>query len=172
MMSSLSFRLIEFENVCIDLRYLTFSKDDDCIDNNKEYIIFLNVKKAFYSNFNITTDMSLETLTMYIYENLQHRVDGERVMLRGNPFERIFINERDRNQSTVIEISDQARIIVANKLHPDEKYHQRITGYMDFEKRHEPPPSIIDADNKILAKHERDELNREYEMKILFYNLN
>jgi hypothetical protein len=172
MASSLSFRLIEFENVCIDLRYLTFSKDDDCIDNNKDYIIFLNVKRAFYSNFHITTDMSLETLTMYVYENLQHRVDGERVMLRGDPFERIFINERDRNQSTVIEISDQARIIIANKLHPDEKYHQRITGYMDFERRHEPPPSIVDADNQILAKHERDELNREYEMKILFYNLN
>ena len=117
--------------------------------------------------------MSLETLTMYVYENLQYRVDGKREMLRGDPFERIFINERDRNQSTVIELSERARIIIANKLHPDEKYHQRITGYMDFEKRHNPPPSILDdEDRKILTKHERDELNREYEMKILFYDIN
>jgi hypothetical protein len=58
-------RYLEFDDVVLDLTSLIFLEFDNA--QNEEYIIFMNVKKAFYKNFHITCDLSLETLTVLVY---------------------------------------------------------------------------------------------------------
>lgn len=135
-MSSLNTRYLEFENVSVDLRHVSFTRNTQCPGDNKRYIIFLNVKKAFYSNFEIESDLSLETLTMYIYHNVRIQINNC-VLTLNAPNKHIAFNEVDYNQSLFIEPTpnDEARIIVAQTIYSHESYHQRITGYMDFERR-------------------------------------
>ncbi|AJD80739.1 hypothetical protein [Pseudoplusia includens SNPV IE] len=163
--TSFSARFLEFEQVCIDLRYVTFVDDISCEINDsraQDYIIFLNVKKAMFCNFNIKTDMSLETLAEYIYDNVRVSIDGRLHRKPLNMAECVHFNGADNNNSIFIDLHDQARIIVAKKLFDDERYHQRITGYLDFENR-----LNLNSKKNLLTDRERALLDREYEIEML-----
>ncbi|AAY83980.1 ORF-48 peptide [Chrysodeixis chalcites nucleopolyhedrovirus] len=163
--TSFSARFLEFEQVCIDLRYVTFIDDISCDNINNcahDYIIFLNVKKAMFCNFNITTDMSLETLAEYIYDNVRVTIDGRLHRKHSIMAECVRFNGADNNNSIFINIHAEARVIVAKKLFDNERYHQRISGYIDFENRSDPNDK-----KKLLTDRERALLDREYEIKML-----
>lgn len=151
-MTTINAMFLEFENVAVDLRHIKFSQNDN--SQNSEYIIFLNVKKAIYSNFNLKTDFSLETLTMYIYENVVLNID-EKPQTFDISFEKLIFNDWDDNNSIIIDLATDARIIVARALRPGEKYHQHVSGYLDFERRHL-------NDVRRLSDSERAHINRLY----------
>nr|UPO71102.1 orf45 [Trichoplusia ni single nucleopolyhedrovirus] len=164
--TSLGARFLEFEQVCIDLRYVTFMDDTTCDITTTgpvhDYIIFLNVKKAMFCNFNITTDMSLETLAEYIYDNVRVVIEERLLRKPLNMIECVQFNIADNNNSIFINLHAEARIIVAKKLFDNERYHQRITGYLDFEKRLD-----LNSKKNLLTDKERALLDREYEIKML-----
>nr|QNN89412.1 ORF93 [Spilarctia obliqua nucleopolyhedrovirus] len=72
MILSLHARRLEFDNVILDLSQLELN--DGQPENH--YIVFLNVKRAFYKNFIVSCDMSLETFALHVYQNAQLTVDG------------------------------------------------------------------------------------------------
>ncbi|QEI03599.1 hypothetical protein [Rachiplusia nu nucleopolyhedrovirus] len=172
--SSLSARFLEFEQVCLDLRYVTFMQDfylDSryiCCYNNSpavnnvtsEYIIFLNVHKAIFCNFKISSDMSLETLTEYVYDNVRFTIEDK--LIQKPPFSKCttFIENDDKN-SIIIDLHPLARVVIARVIFPNERYHQRISGYIDFENRLRPGYCVMDDDK------ERARKDREYEINLL-----
>nr|ANS70943.1 hypothetical protein [Lymantria dispar multiple nucleopolyhedrovirus] len=159
---SVATRYLEFDGVTLDLRHVAFSRSQDEL-NNTDYIIFFNVKRALFRNFNLVSDLSLETLAMFVYENVRCTIGGrvcQRDTAAARRFEQFIFNENDRNKSIIIELHDDARLIVAAAIKPHEKYHQRVGGYMDFEKRHSP------ADERDLTEAERAERDRLYEIKL------
>jgi Nucleopolyhedrovirus protein of unknown function (DUF918) len=160
-MTSINVKYLEFAEVCLDLRHVHFSKNEN--ENNSEYIIFLNVYKAFYSNFNIVCDLSLESLCEYIYKNVIYTIDGVKQNNDILLYDRFIFNEHDKNKSVFIEFSENARIIVATTIRFDERYHQRVGGYIDFENRH------FNTKEKVLSKEERAELDKTCEIKLLGY---
>nr|AJR20335.1 orf-59 protein [Lymantria dispar multiple nucleopolyhedrovirus]AMO27559.1 hypothetical protein [Lymantria dispar multiple nucleopolyhedrovirus]AQQ80082.1 hypothetical protein [Lymantria dispar multiple nucleopolyhedrovirus] len=156
---SVAARYLEFGGVALDLRHVVFSRAADEAQN-ADYIIFLNVKKAMFANFNLVSDLSLESLALFVYENLHHLVDG-RLQRHGCYFEKLIFNEHDRNKSIVVELDEDARLIVAAAVKPHEKYHQRIGGYLDFEQRHDPPAA------EQLTDAQRAERDRLYEIELV-----
>lgn len=133
-----------------------------CSNNNNtsEYIIFLNVHKAIYCNFKITSDMSLETLAEHVYDNVRCTIKGRLIQKPLFATCTKFIAS-DNNNSISLELHASAKIIVARTIKPDERYHQRVTGYIDFENRHD-PDYCIQIDEK-----ERARKDREYEIRLL-----
>ncbi|AAC70245.1 LdOrf-60 peptide [Lymantria dispar multiple nucleopolyhedrovirus] len=160
---SVAARYLEFDGVALDLRHVVFSRAADEA-HNADYIIFLNVKKAMFANFNLVSDLSLESLALFVYENLHHLVDGQ-LQRHGCYFEKLIFNEHDRNKSIVVELDEDARLIVAAAVKPHEKYHQRIGGYLDFEQRHDQPGGGAAAEQ--LTDAQRAERDRLYEIKLV-----
>ncbi|AJD09253.1 hypothetical protein [Condylorrhiza vestigialis mutiple nucleopolyhedrovirus] len=155
-------RRLDFDNVTLDLNHVTFNTDHN--DNNENYIVFLNVKRAFYKNFHLTCDMSLETLSMYVYENASVIVNGVQLPRSPDFVQHIAFNASDRDQSMLIDFTPEARIVVARKLRADERYYQRASGFADFQRRHEQPPAFVERD-----LHVRNATDRELE--IILFNL-
>ncbi|QHB21694.1 ac57 [Artaxa digramma nucleopolyhedrovirus] len=168
MSSTVNVKFIEFGGVGLDLRHLNYSVSSVGADN-REYIIFLNVNKAFYINFNIVCDMSLETLTHYIYENVKYTIDGELQQICKINYEHFIINEHDKNKSIVIEYGPGARIIVAETIRPNEKYNQRVSGYIDFENRHESMKQLGATKPTTMTVQERSDYDRRCEIELLKY---
>nr|WRK23028.1 hypothetical protein [Bombyx mori nucleopolyhedrovirus]WRK23718.1 hypothetical protein [Bombyx mori nucleopolyhedrovirus] len=152
-------KYLEFDDVVLDLTSLTFLEFDN--DQNEEYIIFMNVKRAFYKNFHITCDLSLETLTVLVYEKARLIVKQMKFEQPSNFVDFISFNATDNDNSMIIELCSDARIIVAKKLTPDETYHQRVSGFLDFQKRNWIPRPPIESDPKV-----RNVLDRELEIKL------
>ncbi|ACO53483.1 unknown [Euproctis pseudoconspersa nucleopolyhedrovirus] len=132
--TTVNVKYVEFGGISLDLRHVNYPISPNKFQNNN-YIVFLNVNKAFYTNFDVVTDMSLETLTHYIYENVEYRIDEKLQKFQIN-YEHFRINEHDDNKSIIIEFEPQARIIVAKAIRAGEKYSRRVSGYIDFENRH------------------------------------
>lgn len=129
-------RYIEYDEIIIDLRCVSYSVDRESHQNNSQYIVFLNAKKIFYTNYVLTTDMSLETLTMYIVERVIYMENKQRIPIMNNVYKKIQYNEMDKNCSLIVNLSENARIVIARTIKPGERYAQRIGGYIDFEHRH------------------------------------
>ena len=173
---SVAIRYLEFDKVCLDLRHIVFSYNKTEPYLNDKYIIFLNVKRAIFCNFEIHTDMSLETLALYIYENVHYKIankndknsNGDNVDYtikqhhKTNFAHHIQFNENDKNLSIIINLDANARIVVAKSVRPDEKYHQRITGYLDFERRHQ-----LRGVTSFATQQDRLLLDRQYETELL-----
>ncbi|AXS67709.1 ac57-like protein [Cryptophlebia peltastica nucleopolyhedrovirus] len=159
MATNMSARFLEFEEVCIDLRNVHFSFDQDHQSNNKTFIIFMNVKQAFYSNFKIKTDLSLETLTYYIYQHCLCTVE-DTVLPIFRRFDQFIFNENDKCKSIIIQLHRRARVIVAECIRENEYYHSDVSGYIDFENRHTRLPLS-------LSEEERSKINREAQLKLL-----
>lgn len=137
MLSSVGSRLLEHDGYCLDLR------DVPLEGSTSEYIIFLNVKRAFFSNFHVLSDLSLESLALHIFQHLRHRVAHVDINLAGAHFvDYIEHDERDRD-AMHINLHPWLRVVVARKIRKHESYHQRITGYMDFENRLDPPNAAL-----------------------------
>ncbi|AGR56798.1 ac57 [Hemileuca sp. nucleopolyhedrovirus] len=167
-MTTVNVKYLEFGGTSLDLRHVSFPHCNKNEANNNEYIVFLNVKKAFFRNFKIISDLSLESLTYYIYENVKCTIDGKESSKNDGinkviDYNKFVFNEHDKNRSIIIEFDSNARIIVASAIRPDEFYHQRVSGYVDFENRHTTTTTEI-------SPNERDALDREYEIKLLNYN--
>ncbi|AVA31177.1 ac57 [Oxyplax ochracea nucleopolyhedrovirus] len=154
---------VEFDDVILDLTDLIFEQSED--DNDEHYIIFLNIKKAFYKHFYLKCNMSLETLTLYIFNNLTFISKQIKFVPPKNFVDYISFNADDNNNSMFIELCSDARVIVAKRLHSKETYHQRVCGFLDFQKRNFTPLPIIIED-----QHVRDKMDRELENQL--YQLN
>ncbi|AGA16209.1 hypothetical protein [Thysanoplusia orichalcea nucleopolyhedrovirus] len=152
-------RYLEFDNVVLDLTDLSYLKFDNT--QCEEYIIFMNVKKAFYKNFHMVCDLSLETLTMLVYEKARLIVRQEKFVPPVNFVNFISFNATDNDNSMIIDLCPEARIIVAKKLWPDETYHQRASGFLDFQQRNRVPRPLIELNSKV-----RDIMDRELEIKL------
>lgn len=163
---SINQKYLEFDNISVDLRNVHFTRAIDEAEN-LEYIVFLNVKRAMYCNFKIITDMSLETLAMHIYENVILCKNNVQIRTFSNfndiDYNKFVYNKTDLDQSIIIELDDEACVIVAKCIRPHEKYHQRVTGYMDFEKRHKQPLCDIDGGSNTISQEDRNKLDRQYE---------
>ncbi|AIE47779.1 ac57-like protein [Peridroma alphabaculovirus] len=156
-MCSMTHRQLEFGQIGVDLGHLSFSYDDL---NSVEYIIFINVQRAMFCNFKIFTDLSLESLAEYVYEHAICTVNGAAVPRAVSLGESVVFNEADHNKSVFIQLHAQARVIVAKTIYMHESYAQRVSGYLDFENRHDKhyaPP----------GDDERATINRECEIKLL-----
>ncbi|AAK85616.1 hypothetical protein [Epiphyas postvittana nucleopolyhedrovirus] len=154
-------RRVEFDNVTLDLSKVVFTTDEA---TNEEYIVFLNVKRAFYKNFHVTCDMSLETLALYVYENASVIVNGVTTTRAPDFVNHIYFNASDRDQSLIVEFNMHASVVVAKKLNAGERYYQRASGFNDFQRRHQVPAAIIERDMNV-----RNVTDRELEIKL--YNL-
>ncbi|AHH82629.1 ORF-40 [Buzura suppressaria nucleopolyhedrovirus] len=164
-MTTINVKYLEFGEVCLDLRHVRFSRNpQDDHPDNKEFIVFLNVYKAFFCNFKIVSDLSLETLTHFIYENVKFVMNGVVQDTRKVNYEHFIISEPDRERSIIIEFNKKARIVVAETIRFDEQYHQRVSGYIDFEHRHQPLKN-----KKRMTTQERAEFDKECEIKLLEY---
>ncbi|ABI35726.1 hypothetical protein [Ectropis obliqua nucleopolyhedrovirus] len=160
-MTTMNVKFLEFGGVCLDLRHVTFPRNE-CEEGNSEYIVFINVYKAFYSNFKFVCNYSLETLAVFIYENVKYTIDGVQQMFESVNYSQFVMNEHDFNKSLFIEFTENARLVVAQVIKFDEQYHQRVSGYIDFENRHLQP-------KKIMTKEERLEYDKQCEIKLLEY---
>ncbi|AAR28833.1 ORF69 [Leucania separata nucleopolyhedrovirus] len=141
MFSSVSVRLLELDGYCLDLRHVSFENETglDLI----EYIVFLNVKCSIFRNFHVRSDLSLESLALHIFRNVRYRIDGREMTTANKSFvDYIFHDEHDRD-AMHIKLHPWLRVVVAKKLRSSERYHQRITGFMDFEKRLQNPPDTV-----------------------------
>ncbi|CDG72853.1 Unknown (Ac57) [Spodoptera exigua multiple nucleopolyhedrovirus] len=158
MVSSINNKYLEFDGISVDLRHVAFSADGL---NDTEYIIFLNVCRAMYTNFKVFCDLSLESLAELLYNEciVCGGGDGGEKKSLG---ECVVYNQNDRNKSLIINLyeNEQARIIVAKTIYLNETYHKRVSGYVDFENRHN-KNYVRPADDK------RADLDREYEIKLL-----
>ena len=155
---SLNEKYLEFNGVSVDLRHISFSVDGL---NDDEYIIFINVCRAHYTNFKIYCDLSLESLVEFLYDNNVCFVDGVRIDTKSKSLgECVVYNEKDHNKSLIINLHENARIVVAKTIYHNETYHRRVSGYVDFENRHN-KNYVRPADNM------RAVLDREYEIKLL-----
>ncbi len=151
------------QDFCLDSKYICCSTNKTIANDTKllqEYIIFLNVRKAIYTNFKITSDMSLETAAEYIYDNVRCTIKGKSVQKPQFSECTNFI-ESDKNNSIAITLHPQAKIIVVRTLFPNEHYYQRIGGYIDFEHRLCPDYCVQEDDRK------RARSDREYEINLL-----
>lgn len=155
MVSSVNNKYLEFDGISVDLRHVAFSADGL---NDTEYIIFLNVRRAMYTNFKVFCDLSLESLAELLYNEC--RVGGGEDAIKKSLGECVVYNQNDRNKSLIINLNEQARIIVAKTIYLNETYHKRVSGYVDFEHRHD-KNYVRPADEK------RADLDREYEIKLL-----
>ncbi|AKN81054.1 hypothetical protein [Lonomia obliqua multiple nucleopolyhedrovirus] len=153
-------KYLEFDNVILDLTNVVI---EDCDDdtNNEEYIIFMNVKGAFYKNFHFICDLSLESLTLFIYNKLRLTIQEVEYEKSAQFVDFIFFNDADNGNSMIIELCSQARVIVAKKLYPGEKYHQRVSGFIEFQQRHYTP-----RPEPIVNLQMRNEIDRELEIKL------
>lgn len=156
MIQSVHAKRLEFDNVILDLSHLQLHGPPE-----ERYIVFLNVKRAFYKNFCVECDMSLETFALHLYEIARLTVDGAVVPRAPEFAHHISFNSADRDQSLVLDLGPDAKIVVAKQLRADERYHQRASGFLDFQRRHERPPAPIEHD--LVA---RNALDRELEIKL------
>ncbi|AOT85552.1 cyun94 [Cyclophragma undans nucleopolyhedrovirus] len=156
-------KYLEFDNVVLDLTGVVTVQSPSLLQAAaaEEYIIFLNVKKAFYKNFHLRCDLSLETLTLLVYEKLRLTVNGVEFVKPAKFVDYISFNATDRDNSMIIDLCPDARVIVAKRLHADEEYHQRVSGFVDFQMRHCVPRAAIVTDQKA-----RNDLDRELEIKL------
>lgn len=157
-MYTINNRYLEFDGIAVDLRHVNFSADGL---NDHEYIIFINVQRGKFSNFKVYSDLSLESLAELVFTEAVCVTDGVPSTSRlGTLAECVVYNEPDHNKSLIIQLHDKARVIVAKTIYLGENYHQRVSGYVDFENRHDKlyvrPSSGL-----------RDQLDREYEIKLL-----
>ncbi|AUV65376.1 hypothetical protein [Alphabaculovirus myunipunctae] len=157
MSCSVSSRYLEFDQVTVDLRHVTFSADGL---NDNEYIIFLNVHKAIFTNFKIFTDLSLESIAELLFVETKCTVRGETVPRPGPLGDCVAFIEADRNKSLSIELHERARIVVAKTIFFQETYHKRISGFIDFENRFN--EQYVRPD-----EHRRNAIDREWEIKLL-----
>ncbi|AIZ48664.1 asb107 [Agrotis segetum nucleopolyhedrovirus B] len=157
MSSSISTRYLEFNGVALDLRHMCFSADGL---HDSEYIIFLNVHRAIFTNFKVYSDLSLESLAEFIFEKAVCSVDGCEITRRKSLGESVNYNEYDRKKSLCIQLHDKARIIVAKTIYHFETYHQRASGFVDFENRHNKHYDRPSDEKRLV-------LDREYEIKLL-----
>ncbi|QYC92747.1 AC57 [Trabala vishnou gigantina nucleopolyhedrovirus] len=162
-MTTINKKFLEFKDIGLDLRHAKFPCSDNDSQNN-EYIIFLNVCKAFFCNFKIVCDLSLETLAIFVYENIKYTIKGV-VQKCELHYDRFVINEHDENKSIIIEFGENARAIVAAVIRFDEQYYQRVSGYIDFEHRHD----SAYRENTKMSKEERAEYDKKCEIKLLGY---
>ncbi|ABM45812.1 unknown protein [Spodoptera frugiperda multiple nucleopolyhedrovirus] len=158
-MVSVNNRYLDFDGISIDLRHISFSADGLC-DN--EYIIFLNVQRAIYTNFKVYCDLSLESMAELLYYESICTVNGARLKKDKPLGECVAYNEQDHNKSLIINLynEDRARIVVAKTIYFEETYHKRVSGYVDFENRHN--KNYVRPSDKA-----RQSLDREYEIKLL-----
>ncbi|AWW14404.1 hypothetical protein KM620_gp044 [Hyposidra talaca nucleopolyhedrovirus] len=164
-MTTINAKYLEFDGVCLDLRHVTFSCNPEINHpDNREFIVFLNVCKAFFCNFKIVSDLSLETLSLFIYKNVKFVVNGALQKFEQINYNHFIMNEPDRGRSIIIELNEKARIVVAAVIRFDEQYHQRVSGYIDFEHRHQ---SL--ENKKEMTAQERAEFDKECEIKLLEY---
>lgn len=154
MIHSVHAKRLEFDNVILDLNQVQWYGPF-----TESYIIFLNVKCAFYKNFHVSCNMSMETLALHVYENAVLTVDGAVVPRDPNFAKYISFNATDFDQSMVLDFVPHARIVVAKQLHINERYHQRVSGFLDFQKRHE--RQIVS--NDLIT---RNKLDRDLEIKL------
>ncbi|ACI28820.1 agip119 [Agrotis ipsilon multiple nucleopolyhedrovirus] len=157
MSSPISSRYLEFDGIALDLRHMSFGADGL---HDSEYIIFLNVHRAIFTNFKVYSDLSLESLAEFIFEKAVCSVAGRKIDRRKTLGECVKYNEYDRNKSLTIELHDKARIIVAKTIYHFETYHRRASGFVDFENRHNKHYATPSDDKRIV-------LDREYEIKLL-----
>nr|UIX56220.1 HycuOrf-93 hypothetical protein [Hyphantria cunea nucleopolyhedrovirus]UIX56365.1 HycuOrf-93 hypothetical protein [Hyphantria cunea nucleopolyhedrovirus] len=155
MIISVHAKRLEFDKVILDLSQLELGGPPE-----NHYIVFLNVKRAFYKNFNVSCDMSLETFALHVYENAQLTVNGAAVPRAPDFANHISFNASDRDQSLVLDLGPNARIIVAKQLRSNERYHQRASGFLDFQRRHQ-PFAVAENDPTV-----RNALDRELEIKL------
>ncbi|AAP29839.1 unknown [Choristoneura fumiferana multiple nucleopolyhedrovirus] len=155
MIQSTHARRLEFDNVILDLSQVELNGAAE-----HSYVVFLNVKRAFYKNFCVACDMSLETLALHLYNNAQLTINGAAVPRAPDFYNYITYNAWDRDQSLVLDLAPDARIVVAKQLRADERYHQRASGVLDFQRRHELAPAV-ESDPAA-----RNALDRELEMKL------
>lgn len=158
MSSSVSNRYLEFDGIAIDLRHVMFSVDGL---HDHEYIIFLNVHRAMFNNFKCYSDLSIESMAELIFNEAICVVNGVPTTNRpGSLGECVTHNEHDHKKSLIIQLHEKARVVVAKTIYFAETYHKRVSGYVDFENRH----------NKFYVKpadETRAVLDREYEIKLL-----
>ncbi|AXU41500.1 AC57 [Alphabaculovirus altermyunipunctae] len=137
MFSSVGVRLLELDGYCLDLRHVPFENETGL--ELVEYIIFLNVKSSIFSNFHVKSDMSLESLALHIFRNINYRIDNIAMdTTNANFVDYIFHDAQDEN-AIHIKLHPWLRVIVAKKVRPNERYHQRITGFMEFQNRMQTP---------------------------------
>ncbi|QNV47896.1 ac57-like protein [Alphabaculovirus altersperidaniae] len=161
-LSSVNNKYLEFNGVSVDLRHVVFSADG--LDDT-EYIIFLNVCRAIYTNFKVYCNLSLESMAELLFEQSVCKINGCDVKKYKTLGECVQFNEHDHNKSLIIDLCEKtgqqaARIIVAKTIYFDENYHKRVSGYIDFENRHNKNYTPPTDDERIV-------LNREYEIKLL-----
>jgi hypothetical protein len=134
---NISSRYLERDGVSLDLRHVLFERD---ALYDEQYIVFLSVHRAFYTNFELITSLSLESLALHILQEVKHKVPHEppRSYADADLVQYIFVNEHDHGQSMILQLNEDTKIVVARKLYADEHYHKRVSGYMDFERRHVP----------------------------------
>lgn len=149
---SITNRRLEYDKYEIDLINVKFPSGPI------GYIIFLNVAKSFFTNFHVSTDLTLDRMTYHIFCNMKIRGAAQPETF----LQHAVYNIKDDMKSMVINIHKNLRIIVALKIADDECYHQRITGYMDFESRH-----VLGPKRRPVDSSHRNVLDRHYE-QILF----
>nr|AFS51973.1 DekiORF96 [Dendrolimus kikuchii nucleopolyhedrovirus] len=153
-------KYLEFDDVVLDLTDVVVVQAP-LWQIAEEYIIFMNVKKAFYKNFNLKCDLSLETLTLFVYEKLRLTVKGVEFVKPARFVDHISFNATDHDNSMIIDLCPDARVIVAKCLYASETYHQRVSGFMDFQMRNRVPRPAIVADQQM-----RNDIDREMEVKL------
>ncbi|AAQ11149.1 hypothetical protein [Mamestra configurata nucleopolyhedrovirus A] len=156
-MSSISSRYLEFDGTIIDLRHVSFSADGL---NDTEYIIFLNVRGGIFTNFKIFSDLSLETLAEYLFTKTKCSVASVLVNRPGELGDCVAYIEADRNKSVMITLHKEARLVLAKTMYFNETYHKRVSGFIDFENRHN--KHYVKPDEK-----KRAVIDREWEIKML-----
>ncbi|AUA60283.1 ORF52 protein [Operophtera brumata nucleopolyhedrovirus] len=148
---SITNRRLEYDKYEIDLISVKFPSGPI------GYIIFLNVARSFFTNFIVSTDLALDRMTYHIFCNMKIKGANTETFLQHASY-----NIKDDMKSMVINIHRNLRIVVALKIADDECYHQRITGYMDFEARH-----VLGPKRRPVDSARRHVLDRHYE-QILF----
>ncbi|AGE89902.1 hypothetical protein SlsnVgp047 [Spodoptera littoralis nucleopolyhedrovirus] len=138
--SSIGARYLERDGYAIDLRQVPYEQIENC-SKCEEYIIFLNVKLAFFCNFHVRSSMSLESISLYTFMHARHCAGDDNYVRTDDVLD--FVERMHREGDIVhINIHPWLRIVIAKKIRKGERYHQRITGYMDFEKRLDHPDTL------------------------------
>ncbi|BBD51462.1 hypothetical protein [Samia ricini nucleopolyhedrovirus] len=158
MLYSVHARRLEFDDVVLDLSRVVFTVDPG---GNEEYIVFLNLKRAFFKNFIVACDMSLETLALHLYQTASLTVAGVAPPRAPGFAEHISFNASDRDQSIIVDLAADARLVVARRLRSNEWYHQRASGFADFQRRHEQPAAPVESD-----LNKRNVMDRELEITL------
>jgi hypothetical protein len=111
-MLSCGVRFLEFDDVRVDLSHIHFPKHVDR-EHNNIYIIFINIKHALFTNFQVITQLSLEHAAQKIVDKVVFRVNGVPMSLQDN--EPIKCNAK-RDQSLIIDLGYNSRITIAKQL--------------------------------------------------------